>query len=113
MKKTIRVMFSVVMAAVAVCALSACFSVAAASVGDAVVSTWQSAAGEMKKVVNGVIVPVLSAICGIGLVVTLAMVGYDYKKHKEMNWVPSILFSIGLVITLVAPPLIWQIAGIA
>ena len=81
-------------------------------VAGAVEETWKSASGQIKKVVNNVVFPVVDTILAILFFVKLGTAYFDYRKHGQFEFVaPCILFAC-LVFTLTAPLYIWKIIGV-
>lgn len=81
-------------------------------VAGVIESTWKSAAGQIKTVVNNVIFPAIDLILAVFFFAKLAMVYFDYRKHGQFEWTgPAILFAC-LVFSLTAPLYIWQIVGV-
>lgn len=92
-----------------------CTTAYAAGTGDvagAVESTWRTASGQIKTVVNNVVFPAIDLILAVFFFGKLATAYFDYRKHGQFEWAaPAILFAC-LVFTLTAPLYIWQIVGI-
>lgn len=81
-------------------------------VASVVQSTWTSASGQIKTVVNNVVFPALDMVLAISFFGKVAMSYFDYKKHGQFEWTgPAILFAC-LVLALTAPLYIWTIVGI-
>ena len=81
-------------------------------VSGAVESTWTKAAGQIKKVTNNVVFPVINTILAIFFFVKLGTAYFDYRKHGQFEFAaPAILFAC-LVFMLTAPLYIWNILGI-
>jgi len=95
--------------------LTALLAVPASATGDvagAVQSTWTSAQGQIKTVVNNVVFPVINVILAILFFVKLGTAYFDYRKHGQFEFAgPAILFAC-LVFTLTAPLYIWGVVGI-
>lgn len=93
-------------------ALTALFSItvfAAGDVASAIQSTWSSAQGQIKAVVNNVVFPVVDMILAILFFVKLGTAYFDYRKHGQFEFTaPAILFAC-LIFTLTAPLYIWSI----
>ena len=93
------------------------FSVAAYATGNgdvagAVESTWQTASGQIKTVVNNVVFPAIDLILAVFFFAKLGTAYFDFRKSGQFEWTaPAILFAC-LVFTLTAPLYIWQIIGI-
>ena len=87
----------------------------AAGTGDvagAVESTWQTASGQIKTVVNNVVFPAIDLILAVFFFAKLGTAYFDFRKNGQFEWTaPAILFAC-LVFTLTAPLYIWQIIGI-
>lgn len=87
-------------------------ALAEGDVAGVIESTWKSAAGQIKTVVNNVIFPAIDLILAVFFFAKLAMVYFDYRKHGQFEWTgPAILFAC-LVFSLTAPLYIWQIVGV-
>ena len=85
----------------------------AAPTGDVsgvIEQTWQSAAAQIKTVVNGVVFPALDMILVVLLFVKIASAYMDYRK--QMEWAPIAILFAGLIFSLTAPTYIWTILGI-
>ena len=74
--------------------------------------TWQTAATQIKDVVNNVVFPVVDCVLAVLLFVKLAMSYFEYKKHGEFEFTPAAILFFGLVFALTAPLYIWDIIGI-
>lgn len=80
-------------------------------VASAIESTWQTAAEQIKTVVNNVVFPCIDMILAIFFFVKLGTAYFDYRKHGQFEWAgPAILFAC-LVFTLTAPLYVWSILG--
>ncbi len=114
MKKKLSKVFLLAAAAVL---LTACFSapVLAAGSGDvagAVQSTWSTAQGQIKTVVNSVVFPVIDVILAVLFFTKVGTAYFDYRKHGQFEFAaPAILFAC-LVFTLTAPLYIWGVVGL-
>ena len=84
----------------------------AAPTGDVSGVTWQSAATQIKTVVNSVVFPALDMILVVLLFVKIASAYMDYRKHGQMEWAPIAILFAGLIFSLTAPTYIWTILGI-
>lgn len=81
-------------------------------VAGAVEKTWETAAVQVKAVVNKVVFPVCATILAIFFFVKLGTAYFDYRKHGQFEWAaPAILFGC-LVFIITAPLYIWTILGI-
>ena len=75
-------------------------------------STWQTASGQIKTVVNNVVFPAIDLILAVFFFAKLGTAYFDFRKSGQFEWTaPAILFAC-LVFTLTAPLYIWQIIGI-
>lgn len=84
---------------------------AAGDVASAVESTWTTARGQIKTVVNNVVFPVLDLILAVFFFVKLGSAYFDYRKSGQFEWTgPAILFAC-LVFVLTAPTYLWGILG--
>ncbi len=80
-------------------------------VAGAVQSTWNTARGQIKTVVNTVVFPVLNMILAIFFFIKVGSAYFDYRKSGQFEWTaPAILFAC-LVFSLTAPTYIWAILG--
>ncbi len=104
----------IVILALVVMAVIAMFTVPAFADGDvagAVESTWTTARGQIKTVVNNVVFPVLDLILAVFFFVKLGSAYFDYRKSGQFEWTaPAILFAC-LVFVLTAPTYLWGILG--
>ncbi|MCL2488899.1 MAG: DUF3852 domain-containing protein [Oscillospiraceae bacterium] len=99
-------------AAVLIFSLLAVPALASGNVSGAIESTWKSAAGEIKTVVNNVVFPAIDLILAVLFFVKLTTAWLDYRKHGQFEFAgPAILFA-GLVLSLTAPLYLWTILGI-
>lgn len=81
-------------------------------VAGAVIETWKTASGQIKRVVNSVVFPVVDVILAVFFFVKLGTAYFDYRKQGQFEWAaPAILFAC-LVFMLTAPLYIWDIIGI-
>lgn len=95
------------------CAFSTtAFAAGTGDVAGAVESTWQTASGQIKTVVNNVVFPAIDLILAVFFFAKLGTAYFDFRKSGQFEWTaPAILFAC-LVFTLTAPLYIWQIIGI-
>ena len=95
------------------CAFSTtAFAAGTGDVAGAVESTWQTASGQIKTVVNNVVFPAIDLILAVFFFAKLGTSYFDFKRSGQLEWTaPAILFAC-LVFTLTAPLYIWQIIGI-
>jgi len=91
------------------------FAIPAAATGDvagAVQSTWTTAQGQIKTVVNNVVFPVIDVVLAILFFVKIETAWFEYRKHGQFEFAgPAILFAC-LVFTMTAPLYIWGVVGI-
>jgi len=94
---------------------AAMFTMTASATGDvagAVQSTWTTAQGQIKTVVNSVVFPVIDVILAVLFFVKIGTAYFDYRKHGQFEFAaPAILFAC-LVFTLTAPLYIWGVVGL-
>ena len=113
MKTVKRTMTALCLTALLCCLL--CVSAYATGTGDvasAVESTWATASGQIKTVVDNVVFPAIDLILAIAFFVKLGLVYFDFRKTGHFEWsAPAILFAC-LVFTLTAPLYVWDIIGI-
>ena len=113
--KTLKRTIAVIMLVMIVASLL-CVTVYATSgkgdVSGAVESTWTKASGQIKKIVNNVVFPVIDTILAIFFFIKLGTAYFDYRKHGQFEFAaPAILFGC-LVFMITAPLYIWNILGI-
>ena len=96
----------------AVCLFAATAFAETGDVAGVIQSTWQSAAQQIKTVVNTVVFPALDLILVTAFFVKAGTTNYEYRKHGQIEWTGLILLFAGLVLTLTAPLYIWTIAGV-
>ncbi len=88
------------------------FAAGTGDVAGAVESTWQTASGQIKTVVNNVVFPAIDLILAVFFFAKLGTAYFDFRKSGQFEWTaPAILFAC-FVFTLTAPLYIWQIIGI-
>ena len=109
-KKMIPVLLAVLLLC---CAFSTtAFAAGSGDVAGAVQSTWQTASGQIKTVVNNVVFPAIDLILAVFFFAKLGTAYFDFRKSCQFEWTaPAILFAC-LVFTLTAPLYIWGIIGI-
>ena len=88
------------------------FAAPTGDVSGVIEQTWQSAAQQIKTVVNSVVFPALDMILVILLFVKIASAYMDYRTHGQMEWAPVAILFAGLIFSLTAPTYIWTILGI-
>lgn len=111
-KKYRKSVVVLVLAVVFVVAFSVpCFA-ATGDVSAVIESTWNSAATQIKTVVNKVVFPALDMILVIAFFVKLGSSYFEFRKHGQMEWTPAVILFASLVFTLTAPLYIWQVLGI-
>lgn len=95
------------------CALCAtAFATGTGDVAGAVESTWKTASGQIKTVVNNVVFPAIDLILAVFFFVKLGLTYFDFRNTGQFEWTaPAILFAC-LVLTLTAPLYVWDIVGI-
>ena len=102
---------AVVIMVLTILAVTAVAVYAAGDVASAVESTWTTARGQIKTVVNNVVFPVLDLILAVFFFVKLGSAYFDYRKSGQFEWTaPAILFAC-LVFVLTAPTYLWSILG--
>ena len=110
-KKKLLVVFVTILALCCLLATTA-FAAGTGDVAGAVESTWTTASGQIKSVVNKVVFPAIDLILAVFFFAKLGMAYFDYRKSGQFEWTaPAILFAC-LVFTLTAPTYIWSIIGI-
>ena len=81
-------------------------------VASAVESTWATASGQIKTVVNNVVFPAIDLILAVFFFAKLGLTYFDFRRTGHFEWsAPAILFAC-LVFTLTAPLYVWDIIGI-
>ena len=109
--KRLVVMLVVVLAMTCLMATTA-FAAGTGDVAGAVESTWQTASGQIKTVVNNVVFPAIDLILAVFFFAKLGTAYFEYRKSGQFEWAaPAILFAC-LVFTLTAPMYLWSIIGI-
>ena len=92
-KKTVRILFCVLLVAV----LVSTFSMTAFAAGDvagAIENTWNAAKSQIQTVVNNVVFPVCDMILAILFFVKVGTAYFDYRKHGQFEFAaPCILFA--------------------
>lgn len=107
-KKWIKILFCAVFAALLVPIL-AVPAMATGDVAGAIQSTWTTAQGQIRTVVDNVVFPVIDMILAILFFVKLGTAYFDYKKHGQFEFTaPAILFAC-LIFMMTAPLYIWTI----
>ncbi len=95
--------------------MASLFTITASATGDvagAVQSTWTTAQGQIKTVVNNVVFPVIDVVLAVLFFVKVGTSYFEYKKHRQFEFTgPAILFAC-LVFTMTAPLYIWGVVGI-
>ena len=112
MKKIKKIFSAVLFAAVLLALLCVPAFAANGDVSGAIESTWTSASGQLKTIVNDVVFPALDMILAIFFFIKLGSAYFDYRKHGQFEWAgPAILLAC-LIFTLTAPTYIWGIVGL-
>lgn len=114
MKKKISKALLFLMTAIPLISMLTLPALAAGSgdVAGAVQSTWSTAQGQIKTVVNSVVFPVIDVILAVLFFVKIGTAYFDYRKHGQFEFAaPAILFAC-LVFTLTAPLYIWGVVGL-
>lgn len=94
------------------CSLLTIPAAATGDVAGAVQSTWTTARGQIRTVVDNVVFPVIDMILAILFFVKVGTAWFEYRKHGQFEFAgPAILFAC-LVFTLTAPLYIWGVVGI-
>ncbi len=94
------------------CSLFALPAAATGDVAGAVQSTWTTARGQIRTVVDNVVFPVIDMILAVLFFVKVGTSYFEYRKHGQFEFAgPAILFAC-LVFTLTAPLYIWGVVGI-
>ena len=111
MTKKAKKILSIALVVVLMVSLCSVTAFADGEVAGAVESTWNSAKGQIKTIVNNVVFPVIDVILAVLLFVKIATTYMDYRKHGQFEWTaPAILFGC-LIFSLTAPLYIWSIVG--
>lgn len=108
-----RLCVALVLSLLLVCVMgTTAFAAGTGDVASAVESTWKTASGQIKTVVNNVVFPAIDLILAVFFFAKLGTAYFDFRKSGQFEWTaPAILFAC-LVFTLTAPLYIWQIIGI-
>ena len=112
MKKRIVVRFFALIAALTLLLALPAFAAGTGDVSGAVESTWTTAAGQLKTIVNNVVFPALDAILAVFFFVKVGTAYFDYRKHGQFEWAPPAILLACLIFTLTAPTYIWGIVGL-
>ena len=110
-KRTVMRFFALIAALTLLLALPA-FAAGTGDVSGAVESTWTTAAGQLKTIVNNVVFPALDAILAVFFFVKVGTAYFDYRKHGQFEWAPPAIPLACLIFTLTAPAYIWGIVGL-
>ena len=86
--------------------------VAAGSVAEAIINTWNAAKEQIRSVTDNVIFPVIDVILAILLFVKIGLAYMDYRDHGTIEWVPIAIIFGCLLFSLTAPLYIWSIVNI-
>ena len=86
--------------------------VAAGSVAEAIINTWNAAKEQIRSVTDNVIFPVIDVILAILLFVKIGLAYMDYRDHGKIEWVPIAIIFGCLLFSLTAPLYIWNIVNI-
>lgn len=81
------------------------------NVADVVKDVYDDALEQIKEVTNTVVFPIIDVVLGICFFVKLGMMYFDWKKQKELNFVPIVLIGGGLLFSLTAPLYVWKLIG--
>lgn len=110
--KKFRIIFMVVICAFIMSTLTITAFAEKGDVAGAVEDTWQQSQGQIKRVVNNVVFPIIDTVLAIFFFIKIGTAYFDYKKSGQFEWTaPAILFA-SLVFMLTAPLYIWSIIGI-
>ena len=112
MKKRIVMRFFALIAALTLLLALPAFAAGTGDVSGAVESTWTTAAGQLKTIVNNVVFPALDAILAVFFFVKVGTAYFDYRKHGQFEWAPPAILLACLISTLTAPAYIWGIVGL-
>ena len=96
----------------AVCLFAATAFAETGDVAGVIQSTWQSAAQQIKTVVNTVVFPALDLILVIAFFVKAGTTYYEYRKHGQFEWTGAAILFVCLIFVLLAPNYIWNIVGV-
>lgn len=111
MKKAKRILLCVLTVLLMAAGIPMSASADTGDVAGAVQSTWESAQGQIKTVVNSVVFPVIDVILAVLFFVKIGTAYFDYRKHGQFEFAaPAILFAC-LIFTLTAPLYIWGVVG--
>ncbi len=110
-RRNIVRLFALIAALTLLLALPA-FAAGTGDVSGAVESTWTTAAGQLKTIVNNVVFPALDAILAVFFFVKVGTAYFDYRKHGQFEWAPPAILLACLIFTLTAPAYIWGIVGL-
>ena len=84
-KKTAKILFCVLLAAVVLSVFSVTVF-AAGDVAGAIENTWNAAKGQIQTVVNNVVFPVCDMILAILFFVKVGTAYFDYRKHGQFEF---------------------------
>ena len=113
--KTKRILFALLAVVMLLSVMSVtAFAAETGTTGDvagAVEDTWDAAKGQIKQVVNNVIVPVIDLILAVLFFVKVATAYLDYRKHGQFEWTAPAILLATLIFSLTCPLYIWNILG--
>ena len=91
--KRFAVMLMVALVMVCMMATTA-FAAGTGDVAGAVESTWQTASGQIKTVVNNVVFPAIDLILAVFFFAKLGTAYFDYRKSGQFEWTSPAAYSI-------------------
>ncbi len=112
MKTQKAIRFLTILVVVTMILVLPAFAEGTGDVSGAVESTWTTAAGQLKTIVNNVVFPALDAILAVFFFVKVGTAYFDYRKHGQFEWAPPAILLACLIFTLTAPTYIWGIVGL-
>ena len=111
-RKKWRVTVAFFMLLILFCGMTVQASGNVGNVATAIENTWQTAADQIKTVVNNVVFPAIDLILAVLFFVKVGTAYMDYRKHGQIEWAPPVILFVCLIFTLTAPLYVWDIVGI-
>ena len=90
-----RLFATLVLSLLLVCVMgTTAFAAGTGDVASAVESTWKTASGQIKTVVNNVVFPAIDLILAVFFFAKLGTAYFDFRKSGQFEWTaPAILFA--------------------
>ncbi len=113
-KRNAKIILWIVIICLGVLLISTCQvdAVAKKTFANVCVSAWKSMLSQLKTIVNTILFPALDAILAVAFFFKCGCAYFDYRKQQVIEWTAPAILAICLVLSLLGPSFVWDMAGV-